>query len=83
MTAAARTLGCSDRTPLGWAAAAHDFILEGLCALKRITRTDDGRLLGSAPATKAKPSAADRRFEEMLEADEDEPTPKGRKKYYN
>ena len=81
MTAAARALGCGDGSPAPWRAAVHDFILEGLCALKRITRSDDGRLLGSTPAQKGRPSQAERRFEDMLE--DDEPTPKGRKKYYN
>jgi magnesium chelatase subunit I len=80
MDGAARKVGCGDRTPAAWRAAAHDFILEGLCALKRLTRTDDGRLLGVTPASKARPQS-DRRFEEMLE--DDEPAPKGRKKYYN
>jgi magnesium chelatase subunit I len=81
MKAAAQTLGSSDKAPVAWRAAAHDFVLEGLCALKRLSRTDDGRMLGVAPAAKSRP-AQDRRFEQMLE-DDDEPTPKGRKKYYN
>jgi magnesium chelatase subunit I len=80
MDAAARKIGCGEGTPAAWRAAAHDFVLEGLCALKRLTRTDDGRLLGSAPAGKSRPQP-ERRFEDMLE--DDEPTPKGRKKYYN
>ncbi len=36
-------------------ASIADFILEGLCALKKISRTDDGRLLGD---TDSDPSAA-------------------------
>jgi magnesium chelatase subunit I len=81
MTPAARAPGSSDRAPIAWRAATYDFVLEGLCALKRLTRTDDGRMLGTAPAAKTRP-APDRRFEEMLEED-DEPKSKGRKKYYN
>jgi len=62
-------------------AAAADFVLEGLCALKKISRTDDGRL--QAPA----PSGARRRepphdLQQMMDENEDV-TGKGKKKYYN
>jgi magnesium chelatase subunit I len=83
MVEAASALGCSDRTPTTWRAAAHDFILEGLSALRRITRTDEGRLVGSAPA-KARAQSPDRRFETLVDDSEDEtPAPRGKKKYYN
>jgi magnesium chelatase subunit I len=62
-------------------AAAADFILEGLCALRKIGRTEGGQLFASAPA----PAARDRRpearsLEQLMEDDEDEP--RGRKKKY-
>ena len=62
-------------------AAIADFILEGLCAMKKISRTDEGRLYAQPQA--AKPHAReDRRTLEQL-MDEDETPVKGKKKYYN
>jgi magnesium chelatase subunit I len=61
-------------------ASVADFILEGLHALKRISRTDEGRLMG-APAP-ARPRPDPRTVESLLE-DDDEPAGKGKKKYYN
>jgi len=60
-------------------AAVADFILEGLCALKKITRTDDGRLFGAAPTRTREQQRA---VEQMMEEDSDAPV-KGKKKYYN
>jgi hypothetical protein len=61
-------------------AALADFVLEGLCALRKITRTDEGRLLGTPSAGRAK-SAETRHLEQLME--DDEPAVKGKKKYYN
>jgi magnesium chelatase subunit I len=62
-------------------AAAADFILEGLCALKRISRTDGGRLFSEPPVASRKARAEARELEQLLE--EDEPSVRGKKKYYN
>ena len=61
-------------------ASLADFVLEGLCALRKITRTDDGRLLGT-PAPSRSKSADARHLEQLM--DDDEPAAKGKKKYYN
>ena len=73
------SLGAGGRQSEPRSAAVADFILEGLCALKKISRTDDGRLLGTpAPArTRPEPHHVD-----QLDED-DEPAVKGKKKYYN
>jgi magnesium chelatase subunit I len=60
-------------------AAAADFLLEGLCALKKISRTDDGRLLGTPAPPRPRPEA--KSLDQMME--DDEPAVKGKKKYYN
>ena len=58
-------------------AAAIDFILEGLYAQKKITRTDEGQYEGAEPPRRpARPGA-----ESML--DREIPTAGGKKKYYN
>jgi len=59
-------------------AAAIDFVLEGLCALKRISRADSGRLTAAEPR---RPREAPARGMEVFE--EEEVMPRGRKKYYN
>jgi magnesium chelatase subunit I len=61
-------------------ASVADFVLEGLCALRKITRTDEGRLLGTPSAGRAKQQEA-RNLEQLM--DDDEPVGKGKKKYYN
>jgi magnesium chelatase subunit I len=74
-------LGARQSEPEPVRAAMADFVLEGLCALKKISRTDEGRLY--APPQTARPrSRDDQRTVEQLK-DEDEPTLKGKKKYYN
>ncbi len=65
-------------------AALADFILEGLSALKKISRTDQGQFFASPPAAaRARDRQADARsLEELME--EDGPAGRGkRKKYYN
>ncbi|HWB16783.1 MAG TPA: hypothetical protein VG538_10285 [Vicinamibacterales bacterium] len=61
-------------------ASVADFILEGLYALKRISRTDDGKLMGAPAPARPRPEA--RSVESLLD-DDDEPAGKGKKKYYN
>jgi len=58
-------------------AAAIDFVLEGLCAQKKITRTDE-RGYASAESAPRRPT---RREEQQLE--EELQIPRGKKKYYN
>jgi len=63
-------------------ASAADFVLEGLCALKKISRTDDGRLHATASERPGRERDRDREraIEQLME---EEDAPKGRKKYYN
>ena len=72
-------LGGGDRLADPGRAAVADFILEGLCALKKISRTDDGRLLGTP--TQARPRPEPQGLDQLME--DDEPAVKGKKKYYN
>ena len=58
-------------------AAAIDFVLEGLCAQKKISRSDE-RGYASADTTPRRPT---RREEQQLE--EELQIPRGKKKYYN
>jgi len=61
----------------GAVASAIDFVLEGLCAQKKISRSDDrGYMAGSEPAAR-RPA---RREETM---DDEIRIPTGKKKYYN
>jgi magnesium chelatase subunit I len=60
-------------------ASVADFVLEGLCALKKISRSEDGRLLGSPTPQRVR--AEPRNLDQLME--DDEPTVKGKKKYYN
>ncbi len=63
-------------------AAAADLILEGLSALKKIGRTDQGQFFASPPQQGRRERPADvRSLEEMME--EDEPGRGKKKKYYN
>ena len=72
-------LGAGAQDPEPVRAAAADFVLEGLCALKKISRTDEGRLFGSPAAPRPRPEP--KNLDELLE--DDEPAVKGKKKYYN
>ena len=67
-------------------AATADFILEGLSALKKISRSDQGQFFAPAPASarsRDRQSEA-RSLEAMLEEDEEAQAGRGkRKKYYN
>jgi magnesium chelatase subunit I len=61
-------------------ASAADFLLEGLCALKKISRSEEGRLFGTPSPARAR---TEPRVVEPLVDDDDEPVAKGKKKYYN
>ncbi len=74
-------------TSEGAKAALVDFVLEGLCATKKISRTDEGRMEGSPQERRPKRDRSqDPDLRAMLEDDDEgqgEERPKGRKKYYN
>ena len=72
-------LGTGDRHSEPGRAAIADFVLEGLCALKKISRTEDGRILGTPG--QARPRPEPQSLEQLME--DDEPAVKGKKKYYN
>jgi magnesium chelatase subunit I len=57
-------------------ASAIDFVLEGLCAQKKISRSDE-RGYGAAEATSRRPSRREESIEEEVQM------PRGKKKYYN
>jgi magnesium chelatase subunit I len=63
-------------------AAVADFVLEGLCALKKISRSEEGRLFAEPPAAPTRTPERQRAIERLMEEDDDEPV-KGKKKYYN
>ncbi|MEO7193004.1 MAG: magnesium chelatase [Vicinamibacterales bacterium] len=80
LSRAASALGGRETDPEPQRASLADFVLEGLYALKKISRTDEGKLFGTAPAPRSRP---DTRPTEPLLEDDDEPTGRGKKKYYN
>jgi len=61
-------------------AAAADFILEGLCALRKISRTEGGQLFASPPPARPRERQPDPRSIEALMAEDDDDQPRGRKK---
>ncbi len=64
-------------------AAAADFVLEGLCALKKISRTDEGRVQ-AVPGTGRKPGREDARsLDELMDESETPVKGSGKKKYFN
>jgi magnesium chelatase subunit I len=75
---AARVAGAADHAPAPLRASAVEFILEGLSATKKISRTDE-RGFQAAEAAAPRPRA--RREEPSL--DDMPPMPGGKKKYYN
>ena len=74
----ATALGAGPRATEPLRAATWEFILEGLCALKKISRTEDGRF--HQPARAAKPT--ERTLQQLMEEDDDTAV-RGKKKYYN
>jgi magnesium chelatase subunit I len=77
------TLAGSDRQATASKAATADFILEGLCALRKISRTEGGQLFASAPQARTRERQPDpRSLEELMQEDDEQP--RGRKKkFYN
>src|SRR5919197_349091 len=73
----AERAGLSKGAPASGLASAIDFVLEGLCAQKKISRTDE-RGYASADSAPRRPS---RREEQQME--EELQVPRGKKKYYN
>jgi magnesium chelatase subunit I len=74
----AQAMGAGARTAEPVRAATWEFVLEGLCALKRISRSEDGRF--HQPARAAKPN--ERTLQQLMDED-DETAVRGKKKYYN
>jgi len=74
----AERAGAKPGTPAPVVASAIDFVLEGLYAQRKISRTED-RGYTAAEATPRRPS----RREEAAALDESLPFPGGKKKYYN
>ena len=75
-------LGVSERTAEPVRASVADFVLEGLCALKKISRTEQGQLFASPPQARVRDRQDSRTLEDLMQ--EDEPEPRGKKKkYYN
>jgi magnesium chelatase subunit I len=67
-------------------ASLADFVLEGLCAMKKISRTEEGKIEGSPMERKSRQREDTRQSDlrSMLEDEGEEPQgSKGRKKYYN
>jgi magnesium chelatase subunit I len=76
-------IGVPKRAPLPMQASGADFVLEGLCALKKISRTDEGRMFSPTPERPVRDRTRERAIEQLME-DDDEEAPKGaKKKYYN
>ncbi len=73
----------SDGAPAPIQAAVADFILEGLCSLRKISRTEGGQFFASPPQARPRDRQPDpRSLEELMEEDEEQP--RGRKKkFYN
>ena len=79
------TLGARLADPPPVRAAFADLVLEGLTALKKIGRTDQGQFFASAPA-QGRPrdrQAEVRSLDELMEDDEQGQGRGKRKKYYN
>jgi magnesium chelatase subunit I len=75
----AAAIGVSPHASEPLRAAAADFVLEGLCALKKISRTDEGRMQ-AVPGSTPRPQRREPSIEDLME---DEAPVKGKKKYFN
>jgi magnesium chelatase subunit I len=74
---------CGEHAPTPVRAAVADLILEGLCALRKISRTETGQLFASPPPARQRERPPDpRSLEELMEEDE-EPVRGRKKKFYN
>jgi magnesium chelatase subunit I len=80
LEAAAESLGAGPRQSDPVKAATADFLLEGLCAMKKISRSDAGQFHGSTSG-RARDREQQRALEQLME--DEEPIAKGKKKYYN
>jgi len=82
LDAVMRAVGVPSKATPAVRAAGADFVLEGLCALKKISRSEEGRLFGSNPERGNKDRGTrERTIEQLMEEEE---LPKGgKKKYYN
>jgi magnesium chelatase subunit I len=77
-------MGGSDGATAPVKAAVADFILEGLCALRKISRTEGGQLFADAPASRQRERPEARAIEALMEnEDEDQPSRGRKKKFYN
>jgi magnesium chelatase subunit I len=76
---AAAALGAGPRTAEPLRAATSEFVLEGLCALKKISRSEDGRF-HQPPRAASKPN--ERTLQQLMDEDDDTAV-RGKKKYYN
>jgi magnesium chelatase subunit I len=63
-------------------ASATDFVLEGLCALRKISRTEEGTLLATPSERKPRDPRQERAAEALMDEDDEAPV-KGKKKFYN
>ena len=75
-------IGIGPREAEPMRAAGADFVLEGLCALKKISRSDEGRLLAVPGAGKPRTKEDARAIETLMDEEDEAPT-RGKKKYYN
>jgi len=80
---AAGHAGMPKKSPEPHRAAAVDFVLEGLCALKRISRAESGRLTATEPKRQRVPEHGRSAERGMDVFDDEDVMPRGRKKYYN
>jgi magnesium chelatase subunit I len=71
--------GVTDRAPTPLMASAVDFVLEGLYAQKKISRSDE-RGYAAADASPLRPT---RREEQLVDEELQMPRGAGKKKYYN
>jgi magnesium chelatase subunit I len=83
LEAVVRAIGIAGRDTPPLRAAGVDFALEGLCALKKISRSDEGRLFGTATERPQKERARERTLEQLMEDDDAPSSKSGKKKYYN
>jgi magnesium chelatase subunit I len=81
---AASALAGGDGGPAPVRAAVADFILEGLCALRKISRTEGGQLFASAPQARQRERPPDpRALEDLMEEDDGQQARGRKKKFYN
>jgi len=82
LDAVTTSIGLRPTDPEPLRAAVADFVLEGLCALKKISRTDQGRLFATPPVAEPE-DARQRVLKRMLDEDDELTMTSKKKKYYN